>query len=72
MIWDSHLFADQNSSKVPETLLESLVSNYKYTPISIDTSCTTEYLGSKTNNTAINKKIKSFRFLNILGIPPLC
>ena len=49
--------------------------NNKRTPVSINTSDTTEYLDTNFNlaSTILHstKKLKSFRFLNILGIPPL-
>ena len=59
-----------------KTLLKSLVSNYRRTPISIK-YIGTEYLDTKFNLAAIELESKKenfeiFRFLNILGIPPLC
>ena len=57
--------------KVHKILFQSIVSNYKHTPV----SDATEYLGAKTNLTSTilqSTKKLSFRFPNILGIPPLC
>ena len=74
MIWDSLLFVDQNRNGV-KYLKHYLVCNDKCTPISINASDTTEYLGTKTNLASpilqSPRKSKSLRFLKILGIPPL-